>query len=101
MSVLNAADGRPVVSESPPGTLISGKDNWKLDSRIKAAFKQIIKNEYPIPYGGNPKPVHVAAVAVCGRNHVRIRSFPAEEVLQRPHEFLIFEEAREDQHTGP
>jgi hypothetical protein len=97
----NTSTDRPVVSDSPPGTIISGKDNRKLDSCIKSAFKQIIKNEYLLPYVGNPKPVHAVAVAVCGRNHVRIKSLPAEELLQRSHEFLIFEEDQEDQHTGP
>ncbi|MDR1312156.1 MAG: hypothetical protein LBQ12_00295, partial [Deltaproteobacteria bacterium] len=91
----------PVVSDFPPGTVISGKDNRKLDSCIKAAFKQIIKNEYLLPYVGNPKPVHAVAVAVCGRNHVRIRSLSAEELLQKSHEFLKFEEDQEDQHTDP
>jgi hypothetical protein len=97
----NPSTYRPVVSDSPPGTIISDKDNRKLDSCIKAAFKQIIKNEYLLPYVGNPKPVHAVAVAVCGRNHVRIRSLPAEELLQRSREFLIFKEDHEDQHTGP
>jgi hypothetical protein len=84
----NTSTDRPVVSDSPPGTVISGHDNRKLDSCIKAAFKQIIKKEYLLPYVGNPKPVHAVAVAVCGRNHVRIRSLSAEELLQRSHEFL-------------
>jgi hypothetical protein len=92
----NASTDRPVVSDSPPGTVISGKDDRKLDSCIKAAFKQIIKNEYLLPYAGNPSPVHAVAVAVCGRNHVRIKSLPAEELLQRSHEFLAFEEDQED-----
>jgi hypothetical protein len=83
---------RPFVSDSPPGTVISVKDSMKLDSCIKSAFKQIIKNEYLLPYVGNPNPVHAVAVAVCGRNHVRIKSLPAEELIQRSHEFLTFEE---------
>jgi hypothetical protein len=84
----NTSTDRPVVSDSPTGTVISGHDNRKLDSCIKAAFKQIIKKEYLLPYVGNPKPVHAVAVAVCGRNHVRIRSLSAEELIQRVHEFL-------------
>jgi hypothetical protein len=86
----------PVVSDSPPGTVISAKDNRKLDSCIKAAFKQIIKKEYLLPYLGNPKPVHAVAIAVCGRNHVRIKSLPAEELLRRSHEFLKFREDQSD-----
>jgi hypothetical protein len=88
----NTSTDSPVVSDSPPGTIISGKDNRKLDSCIKTAFKQIIKNEYILPYLGNPKPVHAVAIAVCGRNHVRIRSLPAEELIRRSHEFLKFKE---------
>jgi hypothetical protein len=97
----NTSTDSPVVSDSPPGTVISGKDNRKLDSCINAAFKQILKNEYLLPYVGNPNPVHAAAVAVCGRNHVRIRSLSAEELFQRSHEFLSFDEAQEDKHSGP
>jgi hypothetical protein len=92
----NASTDRPVVSDSPPGTVISAEDNRKLDSCIKAAFKQIIKNEYLLPYVGNPNPVHAVAVAVCGRNHVRIRSLPAEELLQRSREFLRFDGDQEN-----
>ncbi|MDR1081260.1 MAG: ATP-binding protein [Deltaproteobacteria bacterium] len=92
----NTSTDRPVVSDSPPGTVITGKDNRKLDSCIKAAFKQIIKNEYLLPFADNPNPVHAVAVAVCGRNHVRIKSLPAEELLKRSHEFLTFEEDQED-----
>jgi hypothetical protein len=92
----NTSTDSPVVSDSPPGTVISGKDSRKLDSCIKAAFKQIIKNEYLLPYARNPNPVHAVAVAICGRNHVRIRSLPAEELIQRSHEFLTFEEDQED-----
>ncbi|MDR1035494.1 MAG: ATP-binding protein [Deltaproteobacteria bacterium] len=86
----------PVASDSPPGTAISAKDDRKLDSCIKAAFKQIIKQEYLMPYVGSQDPVHAVAVAVCGRNHVRIRSMPAEELIQRAHEFLSLEEDQED-----
>ncbi|MDR1312814.1 MAG: ATP-binding protein [Deltaproteobacteria bacterium] len=95
----NASTDRPVVSDSPPGTIISGKDNRKLDYCIKAAFKQIIEKEYLLPYVGNPNPVHAVAVAVCGRNRVRIRSLSAEELIQRSHEFLRLEDGQEDQHT--
>ncbi|MDR1312343.1 MAG: PD-(D/E)XK nuclease domain-containing protein [Deltaproteobacteria bacterium] len=91
----NTSSYRPVVSDSPPGTVISANDNKKLDYCIKKAFKQIIKKEYLLPYVGNPNPVHAVAVAVCGRNHVRIRSLPADELLQRAHEFLRFEEDQE------
>jgi hypothetical protein len=87
---------KPVVSDSPPGTTISRKDDRKLDSCIKAAFKQIIKKEYLLPYFGNPKPVYAVAIAVCGRNHVRIRSMSAEDLILRSHEFLTFEEGKED-----
>jgi uncharacterized protein YehS (DUF1456 family) len=69
-------------------TGISGKDARKLNSCIKAAFKQILKNDYLLPYVGGSLPVRAVAVAVCGRNHVRIRSFPAEELIQRAQEFL-------------
>jgi hypothetical protein len=84
----NTSTDTPVVSDSPPGTIISDNDNRKLDSCIKAAFKQIIKNEYLLPYVGNPNPVYAVAVAVCGRNHVRIRSLSAEELIQKSHEFI-------------
>jgi hypothetical protein len=67
---------------------ISGKDDKKLDSCILAAFRQIIKKDYLLPFVGNKNLVRAVAVAVCGRNRVRIRSCPAEELLQRPHEFL-------------
>ncbi|MDR1037459.1 MAG: ATP-binding protein [Deltaproteobacteria bacterium] len=92
----NTSTDSPVVSDSPLGTVISAKDDRQLDSCIKAAFRQIIKQEYLLPYVGNPTPVHAVAVAVCGRDHVRIRSLPAEELLQRSQEFLRFEEDRED-----
>jgi hypothetical protein len=88
----NTSTDKPVVTDSPSGTVISAKDNRKLDSCIKAAFKQIIQNEYLLPYADNPNPVHAVAVAVCGRNHVRIKRLPAKELLQRSHEFLTFVE---------
>ncbi|MDR1035537.1 MAG: ATP-binding protein [Deltaproteobacteria bacterium] len=97
----NTSTDSPVVSDSPPGTVISAKDDRKLDSCIKAAFRQIIKREYLLPYVGNIHPVHAVAVAVCGRNHVRIRSLPAEELIKRSHEFLRFKEDQDNYHTGP
>ncbi|MDR1080407.1 MAG: hypothetical protein LBQ79_05480, partial [Deltaproteobacteria bacterium] len=56
------------------------------DSCVKAAFSQIIKKDYLFPYFGGPNPVRAVAIAVCGRNHVRIRSCPAKELLQWAHE---------------
>jgi hypothetical protein len=69
-------------------TKIPAKDDKKLDSCIKAAFRQILKQDYLLPYIGNPYPVHTIAVVVCGRNHVRIKSVPAKELIRNAHEFL-------------
>ncbi|MDR1312569.1 MAG: AAA family ATPase [Deltaproteobacteria bacterium] len=70
---------------SPTG--ISDKDEKKLNSCINAAFSQIIENGYLLPYVGIRNPVRAVAVAVCGRNLVRIRSVPAEDLLKRASEF--------------
>jgi hypothetical protein len=45
-----------------------------------------IDKDYLLPFIGTKQPVRVEAVAVWGRNHVRIRSFPADKIIQRPHE---------------
>ncbi|MDR1037730.1 MAG: ATP-binding protein [Deltaproteobacteria bacterium] len=82
-SSINADTADPVSA-----TGISDKDERKLNSCIRAAFRQILKNDYLLPYVGGRFPVRAVAVAVCGRNRVRIRSFPAEELIQRAQEFL-------------
>jgi hypothetical protein len=74
-------------ADDEPATAISANDERKLDSCVKAAFKQILKMNYLSPYIGGRNPVHAVAVAVCGRNHVRIRSYPAKELLMRAREF--------------
>ncbi|MDR1313047.1 MAG: ATP-binding protein [Deltaproteobacteria bacterium] len=76
------------ISDLSAAPEISGKDDKKLDSCIYAAFRQIIDKDYLLPYVGGKNPVRAVAVAVCGRNHVRIRSCPADEFLQRPQEFI-------------
>ncbi|MDR1313805.1 MAG: AAA family ATPase [Deltaproteobacteria bacterium] len=67
---------------------ISAADEKKLNSRINAAFRNIIKNGYLQPYSGRKNPVRAVAVAVCGKTFVRIRSFSAEELLKNAHELL-------------
>ncbi|MDR1079773.1 MAG: ATP-binding protein [Deltaproteobacteria bacterium] len=67
---------------------LSGKDDKKLDSCIDAAFQQIINKGYLLPFIRTKHSVRAVAVAVCGRNHVRIRSCPADELIQRPQKCL-------------
>jgi hypothetical protein len=64
------------------------KDDKKLNTCIKNAFKQIIEKDYLLPFRGSKIPVHAVAVAVCGRNHVRIRCCLADELLQKKQEFI-------------
>jgi uncharacterized protein YehS (DUF1456 family) len=68
---------------------LSVKDDKRLDSCIDDAFSQIFENDYLLPYIGNKNPVRAVAVAVCGRNHVRIKSCPAEELLKTPDKFRV------------
>ncbi|MDR1081357.1 MAG: AAA family ATPase [Deltaproteobacteria bacterium] len=75
-------------ADLPSASVISDKDEKKLDSCVKAAFRQILENKYLLPYVGSRTPVRAVAVAVCGRTRVRIRSVPAEELIRRAQEFL-------------
>ncbi|MDR1312502.1 MAG: ATP-binding protein [Deltaproteobacteria bacterium] len=68
--------------------LLSDKDDRNLDHCIKDAFVQIIDKGYMLPYMTGEMPVYATAVAVCGRNNVRIRSCTAEDLLQKPQEFI-------------
>jgi hypothetical protein len=67
--------------------LLSEKDDRNLDACIKDAFTQIIDKDYTVPYLTGDMPVYAIAIAVCGRNQVRIRSCPAGELLGRASEF--------------
>ncbi|MDR1313533.1 MAG: ATP-binding protein [Deltaproteobacteria bacterium] len=88
----------PVSANLPPG--ISAQDNKKMDSCIRATFRQIIKKGYLLPYVVNKNPVRAVAVAVCGRTHVRIRSCTAAELLQSPHEFIKLRKNRKPRSDG-
>jgi hypothetical protein len=67
---------------------ITEKDNRQLKSCIHDAFKQILDNEYLSPYRGSEIPIYAVAIAVCGRSHVKIRSYPSEELLNKPSLYL-------------
>ncbi|MDR1314731.1 MAG: AAA family ATPase [Deltaproteobacteria bacterium] len=69
-------------------TVLSTKDDENLNKCVKDAFTQILNKGYLTPYLTGELPVYATAVAVCGRNHVRIRSCPAEELLAKTSEFL-------------
>ncbi|MDR1314366.1 MAG: ATP-binding protein [Deltaproteobacteria bacterium] len=76
------SDGSTVLQETA-----SAKDDIKLESGINAAFTQILDRNYLLPYVGGSVPVRAVAVAVCGRDNVRIRSMPGEELLARAAEY--------------
>ncbi|MDR1314055.1 MAG: ATP-binding protein [Deltaproteobacteria bacterium] len=67
--------------------VLSDEDDVNLELSVKEAFAQIIDKGYMVPYLTGELPVYAAAVAVCGRNNVRIRSLPAEEMLARASEY--------------
>jgi hypothetical protein len=67
---------------------LSDEDDRNLERCIKNAFAQIIEQGYMQPYLSGELPVFATAIAVCGRNNVRIRSLPGEELLAGASEFL-------------
>ncbi|MDR1035836.1 MAG: PD-(D/E)XK nuclease domain-containing protein [Deltaproteobacteria bacterium] len=67
---------------------ITEKDRRQLDSSIMEAFKKILDQEYLSPYKGSDIPIYAVAIAVCGRSHVKIRSYPAGELLNNPSIYL-------------
>jgi hypothetical protein len=69
-------------------TKITEKDRRQLNSSVREAFKQILDQEYLSPYRGSEIPVYAVAIAVCGRSHVKIKSYPAEELLNNPTIYL-------------
>jgi hypothetical protein len=82
----SSSDGGPDNSELKINPL-AVKDDRNLDNSIKDAFAQIIEKGYMSPYLTGDLPVYAAAIAVCGRNRVRIRSMHGEELLARASEY--------------
>ncbi|MDR1314906.1 MAG: ATP-binding protein [Deltaproteobacteria bacterium] len=84
----NDTDSDSMNSLMPQTIGISDANSKKLQSCVNAAFRQIIEKDYLLPYMAPGKDVRAVAIGICGRNDVRIRSCPAEDLLARASEYL-------------